>query len=367
MLPPDHPSARLRRVGSLDPAVALWLGVVFILVFILFYMYVFWDYKVQLFKPTGFAAAAAERRARELAAVKAKAAADALATPKGAAKKELLKTVTETLKGGFVRQSTFERLQLERDAESLAGDKKVNVSAGSVLAMIARRERRQMTERQRNTFFFVLVPLSIVLLVTVILSGASDGVASVIVLLDVCVSCVAFVAFFTQTEFIESTGAELKAIKFLRRHPPKAFSIDPGTLRFWKQRGPAAWHFDASKLSAGVCTLGFEGVSSEPVTDVQELLNIASSSYGLVTFQQLSRREQGKNDGFETTVLTNFPLPAPQSDRYFEITVLDAAFDTVDSARVRAAKIQIGLACAPYPNYQLPGAHPTSLAWCVDD
>ena len=53
------------------------------------------------------------------------------------------------------------------------------------------------------------------------------------------------------------------------------------------------------------------------------------------------RRAEGHNDGFDTTVATAFPLPAPQSDRYFEVTVVDASFDSVDAQRVRASKIQV--------------------------
>jgi hypothetical protein len=98
----------------------------------------------------------------------------------------------------------------------------------------------------------------------------------------------------------------------------------------------------------------------------QQLLDIATKSYGLLTFQQQYRRSLGSNDGFETTVLSNFPFPAPQPERYFEITVLDAGLDMVDRDTVRTSKIQIGLTCTPYPSYQMPGTHAFSIAWGND-
>jgi hypothetical protein len=216
--------------------VSLWLGVVFIIAHMGFYMYVYWDYKVEIYKSTGFAAQAAER-ARDHA-IQAKnnkpAAPPANTAERVSSKKDMIKAAHAALKTGFVRQSTLEQLALEKNTEAMAADKKVNISAGSVIAMVSKRERRQMTSRQRIAFVFVLLPACLILVITTIMSAAvsssASGPASVIVLLDIAASVVAFIVFFTQNEFVEASSAELKANKFMQRHPPKSFSIDPGTV-----------------------------------------------------------------------------------------------------------------------------------------
>ena len=207
----------------------MWVGIVGVVMHIVFYLYVIWDYKV--FNQTIAAAAAAA------------AAAPAATTPRQSSDRrvtstrEQIKAAAATLKTGIVRQSTLTKANTGLNVDQM--DKRASVSAGTAIAFvtsaIARRERRQMTARQRLCINFVLFPMFATLLVCTALSGTTSspasGPASVIVSAAFCVSLLAGAAFVTQTEFVEATGAELKAIKYLKRHPPRAFAVDPGTVR----------------------------------------------------------------------------------------------------------------------------------------
>ena|ERR1700721_1922348 len=115
-------------------------------------------------------------------------------------------------------------------------------------------------------------------------------------------------------------------VEFQERFPPESVATDISLSQFLsiQEKGVSAWEFI-------------------PV-DLEQSSNVFVQSRTEITFY---------DDGADTNVQTNLPLPKQNEVYYWEAKLHDKAETTL---------VSIGLATKPYPSFRLPGIYLPPLA-----
>ena len=231
-------------------------------------------------------------------------------------------------------------------------------------------DKQRMTLKQKFLFFLLVLPSTLVTVVLVVWMQASSTViqtteAAIAVLLSLLIAAGGAIAFFRKSGTVviypfyfllffylclislknrflvhlpdleAVLERDARARRYLVANPPVRFQEAPGTLREWRDRHSHCWkldlakHFDYGTVSVrnthsgtkardsftiAMVPNGVEVGKTNTASGIIPALPTPSSSHLIL---QIGAQLEG-----ECCVLTNYPLPRPQRECYFEVSTL---------------------------------------------